>query len=273
MSRHVVCLSFDFDTVAVWIAAGQATPTPLSRGEFGLVGAARVLDLLARHGIRSTWFIPGLTLATYPDACKAVAAAGHEIGHHGWRHIPPASLSRSEEERELVRGNEAIERIAGRPARGYRSPAWDLSPHTIGLLLEHGFRYDSSLMGHDHAPYLARTGDRVDPDRGVEFGPETALIELPISWTLDDYPHFEFGRRQGLLPAEGVLRNWVDDFRYMTQIAERGVLTYTFHPFVIGRGHRMLLLERLILELRELGAEFLAMEEAAAQFAPRREGS
>jgi hypothetical protein len=66
-----------------------------------------------------------------------------------------------------------------------------------------------------------------------------------------------------------VLENWVDDFRYMAQVAEWGVLTYTFHPQVIGRGHRMLLLERLIETLSELGATFARMDAVAAEFALR----
>ena len=100
---------------------------------------------------------------------------------------------------------------------------------------------------------------------------------MPISWTLDDYPHFEFVRTpsyvmQGLMNAQGVLQNWIDDFVYMQRIADWGVLTYTMHPYVIGRGHRMLMLERLILQLNELGAVFATMEEAAAEFAGKEAG-
>ena len=89
MAEHIVCLTFDFDTVSGWIANGFVTPTPISRGEFGLVGAERILDLLRDHGIRSTWFIPGVTLETYPAACQAVAEGNHEIAHHGWRTLRP----------------------------------------------------------------------------------------------------------------------------------------------------------------------------------------
>ena len=63
-----------------------------------------------------------------------------------------------------------------------------------------------------------------------------------------------------------LLENFVDDFRYMVQTEEDGVLTYTFHPQVVGRGHRMLMLEHLIEELKELGAEFARMDAAADRF-------
>ena len=166
----------------------------ISRGDFGMVGTERLLALLAKFAIPATWFIPGHTIESYPASATAVHEAGHEIGHHGWTHRPPASLGREDEERELVRGNEAIKALTGRNARGYRSPSWDLSEHSIALLLKHGFIYDSSLMGHDYLPYQARDGDVAELQAPMRFGPDTALVEMPISWSLDDYPVFEFSQ-------------------------------------------------------------------------------
>ncbi len=274
MARHLVCLTFDFDALSIWLARGMTTPTPISRGEFGAVGAERILSLLRAHRIPATWFVPGHTIEIYPEVCARIHAEGHEIGHHGYLHEPPATLSREEEERVLLRGNEAIRRITGAPARGYRSPSWDLSPHTVSLLLAHGFLYDSSMMAHDGLPYRAREGDEVSPDGRVRWGEPSRLIEMPVSWSLDDYPHFEYVRGPayvlpGLRRAADVLENWVDDFRYLARTAEWGVLTYTFHPQVSGRGHRMLALERLIEALASLGATFVRMDAAAEEFARR----
>jgi len=269
---HFACLTFDFDALSSWLYRGLTTPTAISRGEFGAFAVPRLLELLARKNVSSTWFIPGHTIDTYPEACAEVVAAGHEVGHHGYLHEPPAELdSREREAAVLERGIECIRRLTGKPPRGYRSPSWDLSPHTVDLLLEHGFGYDSSLMATDHQPYAARRGDRMSAQETV-FGEPTRLLELPVSWSLDDYPHFEYvraprGPQPGLMWAGGVLENWVGDFRFLTQAADRGVLVYTFHPEVIGRGHRMLLLERLIDELKALGANFVRMEEAAEEFA------
>ena len=275
MKRHIACLTFDFDALSGWIARGMTTPTPISRGEFGpKVAVPRLLALLARYGIKSTWYIPGHTLETYPEACRSVFDAGHEIGHHGWTHRPPASLSREEEEAELIRANEAIRTLTGRPARGYRSPSWDLSPHSVALLLEHGFLYDSSMMGDDYTPYRVREPEVIELEQPAVFGRATRLLEMPVSWTLDDYPHFEFVRTAttilpGLMNAESVLGNWIADFVYLRHHLEWGVVTYTFHPFVIGRGHRMLALEKLVRTLRGNGAVFLTAEEAALEFAAR----
>jgi peptidoglycan/xylan/chitin deacetylase (PgdA/CDA1 family) len=272
MKRHIVCITIDFDAISGFVARELTSPSWISRGEFGpRAGAPRLLALLKKYGIRSTWFIPGHTIETYPRACEAVVAAGHEIAHHGWTHRPPASLSRAEEEGELQRGNAAIRKLTGSTARGYRSPSWDLSPHSVELLVKHGFLYDSSLMGDDYAPYYARQGDQIELEKPARFGAETALVEMPIHWAADDAPHFEYVRtettfRQGLMNASAVGENWIGDFLYMRDTVDWGVLTYTCHPYVIGRGARMRMLERVIETAANNGAAFLTMEEAAREF-------
>jgi peptidoglycan/xylan/chitin deacetylase (PgdA/CDA1 family) len=268
--RHIVCLTFDFDTQSGHIARGLMTPTWLSRGEFGLLGARRILDFLKSRSITATWFTAGFTIDSYPQDCEAVVAAGHEIGHHSWAHIPPANQTLEEEEADIVRAREAIVRLTGRAPVGYRSPSWDLSPHSIDLLLKHGIRYDSSLMGADYIPYRARRGDHAKLGEPYKFGEETDLIEMPISWSLDDHPHFEYMRfpnmiAPGLQNARLVMQNWYDEFQYMKKTVDWGILTYTMHPYVIGRGYRMLNLEELVDKLAKEGAVFMTMEQAATE--------
>jgi peptidoglycan/xylan/chitin deacetylase (PgdA/CDA1 family) len=261
-----------------FIARGLTTPTALSRGEFGARASTRILAFLQSRGIRSTWFTPGFTIETYPGECGAVVKAGHEIAHHSWAHVPPAAQSREQEEADIERANEAIRRLTGRKPRGYRSPSWDLSPNTIDLLIKNGFLYDSSLMGADYWPYRARRGDVAELGQPYRFGEETALIEMPISWSLDDYPHFEFLRTpQAVLPglqsARAVMANWLDEFRYMKKSVDWGILTYTMHPYVIGRGYRMLAFENLVDALAREGAVFMTMEDAAQEVQTRMWGA
>ncbi len=273
--RHLVCLTFDFDAISGFIARGTPTPSAISRGEFGpRVSAPRLLKMLGERGLPTTWFVPGHTAETFPDAVASVARAGHEIGHHGWKHVPPATLSREEEENELVRGIAAIERTCGERPTGYRSPSWDLSPHSIELMLKHGFTYDSSMMGDDYTPYFARQGDIIELEKPAVFGKPSNLLEMPISWSTDDAPHFEFMRypnaiRPGNMNADQVLGNWVADFDYMQRELDWGVLTYTCHPFIIGRGHRILMLEKLVDTLLARGAVFVRMDAAAAEYRAR----
>jgi peptidoglycan/xylan/chitin deacetylase (PgdA/CDA1 family) len=269
-TRHIVCMTFDFDTQSGFISRGWTTPTPLSRGEFGVVASSRILDLLAQYNIQSTWFVPGFTIESHPEACEAVLAAGHEIAHHSWAHIPPSNQSHQEEAEDMARANEAIRALTGRKARGYRSPSWDLSNNTIELLIAEGMDYDSSLMCGDYIPSFTRLGDQVELGEPIRYGPNSQLIEMPISWSLDDYPHFEYVRTPettlpGLNSARIVMESWWDEFSYMRKAVDWGVLTYTMHPYVIGRGYRMLALEDLLKRLSEAGAIFLKVEDAARE--------
>ena len=271
MTTHLVTISFDFDAMSGFIARGMTSPTPIPRGEFGALAIPRILALLAKYRVQSSFFSPGHTLETYPAQCRQIFDAGHEIGHHGWTHLPPNDMTREMEEEGLVRANESIRKLTGQYARGYRSPAWDLSPNSVALMLEHGFFYDSSMMASDHVPYRVRQGDVIELEKPAVFGKTTKLIEMPVSWTLDDYPHFEFVRTKqwvlpGLMNAGLVLENWINDFRYMKRSVDWGILNYTFHPFVIGRGHRMIALETLLRTLAEEGAQFMTVEQAARAY-------
>lgn len=264
---HLVCLTFDFDAFAPKLFAGATDPVTLSQGEFSAVGAVRILDLLAKHRIASTFFVPGHTIETYPETARRIHADGHEIGHHGYLHETPSAMTQADEEAALRRGAECISTVTGAKPRGYRTPSWSMSSSTIELLIQHGFDYDSSLMAADYHPYRVRTGDRYARDGPVLFGKASSLMEMPVHWSLDDVPHFEFVRHenfamQGLMRTDNVLSNWLDEFRYLRSAHDRGILTYTMHPEVMGRGHRMLMLERLIDGLSELGARFVRMDSA-----------
>jgi peptidoglycan/xylan/chitin deacetylase (PgdA/CDA1 family) len=222
----------------------------MSHAEFGVrVGAPRILELLASRGIVSTWFVPGHTLETFPESTAAILGGGHEIGCHGWFHEDCATLGR-DEERELVeRCAAAVERATGARPKGWRAPYWSLGASSLGLVEAAGFAYDSSLMADDYRLYRVRVGDRHSVTEGSRFGPEGALVEVPVSWALDDWPHFEpsaSGDRDGLSAPSKVLEIWTEELRYAHAHAPGGLLTITMHPECIGRGHRMAMLERFI---------------------------
>ena len=225
--------------------------------------------MLARWEITSTWFIPGHTIDTYPDLVRRVADAGHEIGHHNYCHENPISLSLDDEKRVLDRGTETIRRITGKAPEGFRSPAWDLSPHSLSLLLERGFLYDSSLMGNDYTPYYCRVGDVPAKDGPYIFGREVEMVELPVTWGLDDFPAFEwlYGVNQGLSAPSQVYERWAGDFDYLCDFVGEGVYCLTMHPQVIGRGHRLLMLNRLVEHMKErAGVRFSTMADVAHEW-------
>lgn len=277
MQTHVnecsACLTFDFDSFSVWLhGTGVNSPTHMSKGEFGgRVGVPRILDLLGEYGIAATFFVPGHTIDSWPGLVERIAGAGHEIGHHGYRHATPVTLSRDEEKRDLERGLEAIRRVVGAEPAGYRSPAWDLSPNSLELFREFGLQYDSSLMATDFEPYFCREGDIPHDNKGYEWGRETDLVEVPVSWSLDDFPYFEFlfepTYLRGLMPPRQVLEMWADDFDYMYGHVPGGVFNATFHPQVIGRGARMNMLEGLINHIRGFaGVEFKTIQQVVEDF-------
>jgi len=268
MTRLTVCLSFDFDAMSPWVRR-TSNPSAISRGEFGAVAVPRILDLLAEYDAAATFFTPGHTALAYPSLMERIVGAGHEVAHHGWVHENPEELSRDEEERVLVRGIEVLASVCGSRPVGWRSPAWAMSPNSVELLLAHGFAYDSSLMGHDSSPYRVRLGDRWGPDEPYTFGTPCALVELPVYWGLDDFPQFEFvpGRWGGGASPSAVFEIWRGDLDYAYERSPGGVVTLTMHPQSIGRGHRMLMLERLLAHLRAKGGvAFERMDRVAARW-------
>jgi peptidoglycan/xylan/chitin deacetylase (PgdA/CDA1 family) len=247
-----VCLTFDFDAVALWVSSfRQTTATPVSRGEYGAnVGLGRVLSLLREKGVKATFFVPAHTAASYPDQTRRILAEGHEIGVHGYCHESPTGLEPDEEARLLDAAVAKLQGVLGadfRPA-GYRSPAWDLSSNSVALLAERGFLYDSSMMADDFTPYLARVGDRVD-EEGFAPGTTSRLVEMPVAWELDDFPYFTFTNRPlfgGMHSPDHVFTCWKAEFDYCHRHVADGVFTLTMHPQVIGRGPRIEMLSRLI---------------------------
>jgi len=268
---YTVCLTFDFDALSVWLGGYRsATPAMLSRGEYGArVGAPRILSLLARYDIPATFFVPGHTAESFPEAVDAILAAGHELAHHGYGHEDPSAQSLDEERRSLERGLAVLERFLGRLPLGYRSPSWDYSPTTLSLLVEHGFLYDSSLFADDFHPYHPRIEDRVGVKEPLRVGQETALWEFPVDFCLDDWPHFTFNfdpLRVGLSAPSKVFEIWTGEFDYMVEHERGGVFTLTMHPQVIGRGHRMTLLRDFIEHvLAEGAARFARMGDVAKE--------
>jgi peptidoglycan/xylan/chitin deacetylase (PgdA/CDA1 family) len=266
-----VCLSFDFDAISVWIGP-RATRSPnlIARGEFGPVGAARLLDLLRDRSLPSTWFVPGHTIDTYPAICERVAADGHEVGYHGYCHEAPSSQrDEADEHAILERSMACIERLTGALPRGHRLPGGNLGDRWIGLLLEHGFSYDSSMAPHDCAPTWVRRGDVVRTDGPFGFGEPVDLVELPFDWTLDDWPYFSSERphQEGLRSPNEVYDIWAAEFDYVAQRVPGGVYVLTMHPQCIGRGSRMLMLERLLDHMAASpGVRFATMDTVAAEF-------
>ena len=252
-----VCLTFDFDAVALWISTFKATsPTPVSRGEFGAnVGVPRLLKLLAEKKVKATFFVPAHSAVSFTKETRWILEQGHEIGLHGFVHETPVDLARDQEADLLDRSIEKLRTVLGKEfePKGYRSPAWDLTTNSVELLLQRGLLYDSSMMANDFLPYLARVGDEVTEEKFLRGRP-TTLVEMPVAWELDDFPYFTFLNKPifaGLRDPNEVLHIWRSEFDYCNTHVMGGVFTLTMHPEIIGRGPRILMLERLIDHMQQ----------------------
>lgn len=240
---HSAAAAFTFDldaeSAVLWGAPQTAQRMGIiSHQAYGpLVGVPRLLRMLERHGVRSTFFVPGYTAHRYPDVVRDIVAAGHEIGHHGYLHEQPSGLTEQEEETALDRGLAALEQVAGVRPVGYRAPMWDLSWRTPALLAERGFLYDSTLMDAD-VPY----------ELAIRPGAQQSLVEIPIQWALDDWEQYCYLPEisgSGLIETPAKARElWQGEYDAMT--AEGGCWVLTNHPFLSGRPARARALEALM---------------------------
>jgi len=261
-----VAISFDVDAMSVWIGSYRVTSAALAtRGEFAVPATARILALLDTLAIKATFFVPGHTALAFPSLVDAILEAGHEVGHHGFVHERVSELDPDQEEAILLRGIDILERHLGRPPVGYRSPSFDFTDATPRLLLRHGFRYDSSLMGSDFEPYWVREGDHVATDAPFVFGRPIPIVELPVAWLLDDFPQFEFvrGALTAMKPPSAVREIWWGEYRWFAEHGGEGCFTLTLHPECIGRGHRFVMLRSLLEDMIGDGASFATLGEVA----------
>jgi len=268
MPHSTICLSFDFDAMSVWFGYSNVGPAMLSRGEYGArVGVYRVLDLLKQYSLPATFFIPGHTVESFPEAVDAILTAGHEIAHHSYAHTDPSLQTPDEERRDMERALRSLEKIGVKPL-GYRSPSDDFSASTGLLLEEYGFLYDSSLMADDFHPYHPRLGDQVTAQTALVRGREAKFWELPMCFEFDDWPHFQFNfspYRNGTSAPSKVLEIWQSEFDWMHAHEDGGILTVCMHPQVIGRAHRMAMLEQFIGHCLAAGdVRFKSLGEAAS---------
>lgn len=225
----------------------------------------RILRLLEDHGLKATFFVPGHTAESFPAETEAILAAGHELAHHSYAHVDPSGQSHKEERADMERAWRVLERLGVTPL-GFRSPSADLSDSTLALVEEFGFLYDSSLMTDDYTPFRPRIGDRVSREAPLERGREARFWELPMCFELDDWVHFQFNfdpYRKGGAPPSQVLEIWQAEFDWMDEHVDGGVLTICMHPQVIGRGHRIAMLDELIGHCVDEGARFEPLRDVA----------
>ncbi len=255
-ARVAVALSFDVDNASATLARGTLNYEVISRGEYGAVdGLPRILRLLERHAVPSSFFIPAVSAALHPQMIKDIMASPlkHEIGVHGWIHeLLPAVNDEKEAQRLLNQAIDDLTKATGSRPVGYRAPSWQFSRWTPGQIKAAGFLYDSSLMASDDAYEIL-----ID-------GAPSGVVELPIERILDDFPYFG-GNADGSMPSPGaVLEVFQSEFDVAHE--EGGLYVLTMHPHIMGHRSRVAILDRLIRHMKAKGGVWFATHEQIARY-------
>jgi polysaccharide deacetylase family protein (PEP-CTERM system associated) len=156
---------------------GESRAWP-SRVEYS---TGRVLELLARHDVKATFFTLGEVADAQPALVRKIAGEGHEVACHGQRHVRVDGLSPAEFRRDVRRAKAVLEDVTGQLVRGYRAPNFSIGPRerwAHSILLEEGFAYDSSSYPIRHDRYGDPSAPR-SPHPVAGRGGRT-LIEFPI---------------------------------------------------------------------------------------------
>ena len=253
-ARVAVLLSFDVDNDTILLArSDNPSIGAMSQGEYGgRVGLQRVVDLVDRHNIPASFFIPAVSLILQPDMVDVIQRSGqHEFGVHGWIHELNTELD-GETERDLIsRATNYLENVTGRRPVGYRAPSWNFSPNTLRIIRGFGFLYDSSLMADDRPYELLQNGEA------------TGIVELPVEWILDDAPLLNPRGTSYTSPRE-LLQVYIDEF---DKAYEEGTMfLLTTHPHIIGHRSRILILEELISHIQSVGNVWFATHEQVARY-------
>jgi peptidoglycan/xylan/chitin deacetylase (PgdA/CDA1 family) len=204
-------------------------------------GYRRVLDALERHDLRVTFFVEGRNGVERPERVRALAAAGHEVGLHGWEHERWGTLDRDDAEQRLARGVDALASVLGRPPAGFRAPGGEPGPYTYELLTAHGFEFDASLSD---APAPCRLAD--------------GLAHVPFRWSgVDGFQYRQDGARPAdLVQAWGTL---------LDAHAEDGFLTLIAHAQISGAtAERFAALDTVLARLARREVEVVTAGTAAA---------
>jgi peptidoglycan/xylan/chitin deacetylase (PgdA/CDA1 family) len=258
-ARVAVLLSFDVDNESVSLRFGEPTIGALSQGEYGArVALGRVVDLLDRHRIPASFFIPAVSLMLHPEMADVIKRAGHhEFAVHGWIHEMNTQVP-ADVERDLVkRSVEYLTRVTGTRPVGYRAPSWNFSPATLSIIRELGFTYESSMMSDDR-PYEL-----------LQDGQPTGIVEIPVDWILDDAPLFNVQGANYASPRE-VAQVWIDEFD--RAFAEGTMFVLTMHPHVVGHRSRIVALEMVIDHIRRKGNVWFATHRQAAEYVKQQAG-
>jgi polysaccharide deacetylase family protein (PEP-CTERM system associated) len=141
-----------------------------------------LLDMLARHEARATFFVLGWVAERQPELIRRIVAAGHEIASHGWDHVRVTHQTPAQFRDSIRRTKNLLEAITGQVVLGFRAPSFSIvagREWALDLLIEEGYRYDSSLFP------VRRPGGGYGYPGG---SPDPHWLERPAGWLTEIPP-------------------------------------------------------------------------------------
>ncbi len=141
----------------------------------------RLLDIFEAYEVTGTFFVLGWVAERFPQLVRRIAAAGHEVASHGYGHRLVYDQTPKAFREDVRRAKALLEREAGTPVLGYRAPSYSVTPRSLwalDILIEEGYRYDSSIFPIRHDRY----GIPLSPRHAyVLERPKGSLVEAPAS--------------------------------------------------------------------------------------------
>lgn len=212
-------------------------------------GAPRVLELLARHGIRATFTAAALALERAPDLARAIVTGGHEVCAHGYRWVHQFHMDEAAERDFIGKAVASITKTTGRRPQGWLS-RYLFTEHTRRLLIEEGFTYHMDDYSDD-APFW----DVVD-GRGI--------VVLPYALDSND---MKMWTAPALTPEQW-LAYAVETFEVLhgEGVAQPRMMSLGVHLRIIGRPGRIRALERFMQHVGTRPGVWIATREEIARW-------
>jgi peptidoglycan/xylan/chitin deacetylase (PgdA/CDA1 family) len=215
--RRAVLLTFDNLGEAADLERDLRPPSGVGEHPSVTVALPAILELLRALALPATFFVEGINAELYPDAVRAIAVDGHEIGLHAWRHERWSELAPAEEDQLLARSIEAFADL-GVDVDGFRPPGGEIGPRTMRKLAAHGLRWCSPV------------GNRACRSEGVAV--------LPFRWALVDAYHrmesfADLRRSLGDAPAPRSAAAAADALLEDLQTADDEPTVVILHPFLL----------------------------------------
>lgn len=242
--QSAACFSVDVDATAPYLWQHRKiipdTLAALEHRRYGMRrGLARMVAMLDRIGIKGTFFVPADVAMQNPELLPGLVERGHEIGLHGFYHELVSDISDQRFTEALEASLEVFIKQTGKKPGGFRSPAWEMTPHML-LELDRHKLWDSSLMGDD-VPYTLE-----------------GVTEIPVRWDNDDAIFFKFlgADDKSPRPDTQVVDQWQCDAE--AQGRDGGLFMLTVHDWISGRASRIDKLEQLFNSLVENASVWVA---------------